>query len=102
MSAVVLSPISVTLHHASGEECSSNEPDTNALICKNNGHEADEDGIKDNVPYTTILKSMLTLKREIVLDFTCLKSCLDPQKEKRDGEDVRIYVYTTHAYSDCI
>lgn len=89
MSAVVFSPISATLHHASGE-CSSNEPDTNALICKNSGH---EDGTKDNVSYITILKSMLTLKREIVLDFTSLKSCLDPQKEKRDGEDVRCVYY---------
>lgn len=88
MSAAVFSPVSEILQHASGEECSSNEPDTNALICRNSGR---VDGTKGNISYTTILKSMLTLKREIVLDFTSLKSCLDPQKEKLNGEDVCVY-----------
>ena len=38
--------------------------------------------------YEQTLRDGLSLKREVVLDFTCLKACLDPQKEKSEGEEV--------------
>lgn len=84
MSAVIISTPAI-IQHASGEKCSGNGPDTNALISETSGH---ENGTEDNASYTLRLKAMLTSKREVVLDFTSLKSCLDPQKEKLDGEEV--------------
>ena len=37
--------------------------------------------------YTRALQIEIALKDEIVLDFTSLKACLDPQREKPDGGD---------------
>ena len=42
----------------------------------------------DNASYERALRDELSLKREVVLDFTCLKACLDPQRETSDGEEV--------------
>ena len=50
------------------------------------GSKTSNDSSKD---YQLTLRGELSLKREIVLDFTCLKACLDPQKEKSDGEEVK-------------
>ena len=44
--------------------------------------------VRNTASYQLTLRGELSLKREIVLDFTCLKACLDPQKEKSDGEEV--------------
>ena len=38
--------------------------------------------------YSSELQNALALKHEVVLDFTSLKACLDPQREP-DGDEVR-------------
>lgn len=42
----------------------------------------------DQETYSLDLQKALTQKQEIVLDFTSLKSCLDPQKQSADGDEV--------------
>ena len=44
--------------------------------------------VEKNALYRRTLRDNISQKREIVLDFTCLKACLDPQKETSDGEEV--------------
>ena len=42
----------------------------------------------DQETYSLGLQKILAQKQEIVLDFTSLKSCLDPQKQTADGDEV--------------
>lgn len=47
---------------------------------------ATDEGDKDNdILYTKTLQDVIALKKDIVLDFTSLKACLDPQRERLDG-----------------
>ncbi|CAI8018593.1 hypothetical protein GBAR_LOCUS11265 [Geodia barretti] len=48
---------------------------------------SNDEAVRNTASYQLTLRGELSLKREIVLDFTCLKACLDPQKEKSDGEE---------------
>lgn len=80
MSALSLIPESTITRHTSGKYNQGGETGTNALTAKV--------GTENNASYTTTLQDMLALKQEIVLDFTSLKACLDPQREKSEEDEV--------------
>ena len=49
----------------------------------------DNDAVSESqISYECTLRDELSQKQEVVLDFTCLKACLDPQREKSEGEQV--------------
>ena len=50
----------------------------------------------EHINIATALQEALALKREIVLDFTSLKACLDPQREKLEGEEVMEVIIQIH------
>ena len=50
----------------------------------------------EHINIATVLQEALALKREIVLDFTSLKACLDPQREKLEGEEVMEVIIQIH------
>ena len=48
-----------------------------------------DDAVSENqISYERTLRDELSQKQEVVLDFTSLKACLDPQREKTEGEQV--------------
>ena len=52
---------------------------------------AKEDGFNDSIKRG--LAETLAEKQELFLDFTSLKACLDPQREKSDGEEVGVIIF---------
>ena len=93
MATLTLMPESAIHQHSTCKEAAGGETGSNALIGTEDA--ADQAAAEQHAPYWKTLQNMLAQKREMVLDFTSLKACLDPQKEKSDGDDVR----TAHVHA---